>query len=91
MTLSNLETEYILKHTPSCTRPARPFRWFAFDLAIHVSTNREICRFSSKRISRCLPESITQVMSGIVTPVSARLVEMTIFLTPGGGTLNTIP
>jgi len=40
-------------------------------------------------ISRCFPLSITQTISGMVTPVSAMLVEMTIFRTPGGGLLKT--
>ena len=40
-------------------------------------------------ISRCLPESMTQTQSGIVTPVSAMLVAMTTLRTPGGGVLKT--
>lgn len=34
------------------------------------------------------PESMTNTTSGIVMPVSAMLVAMTIFLTPAGGTEN---
>lgn len=74
------------KQIPSCTRPARPRRCKAFERAIQHSTSFDICLFSSKRISLCLPESITAVISGMVTPVSAIFVETTILRTPGGGT-----
>jgi hypothetical protein len=46
-------------------------------------------RTGTNLISLCFPLSITQTMSGMVTPVSAMLVEMTILRTPGGGLLKT--
>ena len=78
------------KQRPRWTRPARPRRCAALLLAMKVSMRRLIWRFSSNLgegsvqeegccevtylISRCLPVSITQVISGMVIPVSAMLV-----------------
>ena len=76
------------KHRPSCTRPARPRRCFALALDMNDCVKRDSCLRSSNLISLCLPVSMTQVMSGIVTPVSAMFVASTILRTPGGGTRN---
>lgn len=76
------------KQRPGCTRAARPLRCRLEALEMKPSVNFDICLRSSKRMIFSLQVSITAVISGIVTPVSAMLVDITIFLIPAGGIRN---
>mmetsp|Transcript_2589 Transcript_2589/g.7891 ORF Transcript_2589/g.7891 Transcript_2589/m.7891 type:complete len:210 (-) Transcript_2589:664-1293(-) len=77
------------KHTPGCTRPARPFLCFALAAEIQPSMSMPRPLEASYCLSLTCPESTTKTMSSIVMEVSAMFVARTNFLIPLGGFLKT--
>jgi hypothetical protein len=68
--------ENSFRQTPGCTLPARPARCFPLALEHHSMTSLDVEVLLSRWTSRTRPESMTQTTSGIVTLVSAILVEI---------------
>mmetsp|Transcript_70996 Transcript_70996/g.184317 ORF Transcript_70996/g.184317 Transcript_70996/m.184317 type:complete len:278 (-) Transcript_70996:1908-2741(-) len=87
--LSYWTDENKAKYFPARQRPARPFRWHAFDRAIHWVRKEEIFVSGSKPMSLSRPESITYTTSSIVIEDSAIFVVTTIFRWPLGGCSKT--
>mmetsp|Transcript_110036 Transcript_110036/g.245963 ORF Transcript_110036/g.245963 Transcript_110036/m.245963 type:complete len:231 (+) Transcript_110036:168-860(+) len=67
------------KHTPGCTRPARPRRCFNESRAHHCSFNDGVLLNLSMPVRLSRQESMTMVTSGTVTEVSATFVQAMIF------------
>ena len=60
--------------TPSRTRPQRPLRWRALAWLTGSICKRCTPRPGLQRLTRAMPESITQAIRGMVSEVSATLV-----------------
>ena len=75
--LSKSASVYSRMHTPSDVRPHRPFRWFAEACEIGSMGSRwTLVRWLYREI-RAVPGSITYLMPGTVSEVSATLVAST--------------
>ena len=76
-------------HRPGPVRPARPARCSAEACEIGSTKSVSIPRNGSKRAIRAKPESMTARIPGIVTEVSATLVETIIFRFAPGRTARS--
>lgn len=77
------------KHTPACTRPARPRRCCAAAWETIVVRRRVMPRVESNASSLTRHQSMTTVQSSMVIEVSATLVATTTLRRPFGGGSNT--